>query len=104
MSDDGFKRAELGEVVKFGETGEHIEGVYMGYEESSQYKDSYALSFKDSDGVKIIFVNKIIIDIINRNVKEFVVGSTIIRVIYKGKQKTQDGKKEYHDYEVFFKN
>lgn len=95
-----FKEATGGNVVKFEKEGDSIEGTFLGYEESKQYEKSYAVRIKDGEVNKVVFVSNIVIDLIRSN--QIQIGQEI-RIVYQGKKKTIDGKKEYNDYKLFFK-
>jgi len=96
-----FKKAETGKVVKFEEKGDSIEGVYIGWKESSMYEKSYGVEIETEDeGLKVVFVSSIVTDLIATN--QIQKGMTI-KIVYEGKVQTQDGKREYKDYSVYFK-
>ena len=98
--DDGFKKADTSSVIKLEKEGDSITGVLMNYEESKMYKDSYALAFRKEDGkIETIFTNEIPVQAIKAH---DLIGKEV-KLVFKGMTKTQDGKFEYKDYEVFFK-
>lgn len=99
MSEE-FKQAVSGDVVKFEEAGDTLEGIYVGYEESKQYPGSFAIKVKDGDDVKIAFASGIVIDLIKSN---NIQANMDIKIVFKGMAKTKDGTKEYKTYEVFYK-
>lgn len=94
-----MKEATSGDVVKFENEGDSIEGTFLGYEESRQYKGSYAVSFKEGDKSKVVFVSGIVVDLIKRNSIEI---GQHIRIVFQGKKKTSDGKRDYNDYKLFY--
>ncbi len=101
MADKEYKEAASGDVVKFENAGDFAEGELVGYEESKQYPNSYAVRFKDSDGeIKVVFVSGIVIDLFNSN---SIKNGQEIKIEYLGKEKTKDGKREYNNYKVLYK-
>lgn len=99
--ENGFKEATGGDVVKFENEGDKLEGIYRGHEESKQFPNSYALSVETGkDEVKVVFVSGIVIDLINKN---DIAKGTQIKLEFLGLKKTQDGKREYNDYKLLYK-
>lgn len=100
MTEKEYKEATSGNVVKFENPGDSLEGIYLGYDVSSQYNESYCVRIKDGDELKAVFVSGIVIDLIKTNK---ITEGMNMKIEYLGKQKTQDGKREYNNYKVFFK-
>ena len=100
MEKNEYKEATTGNVVKFVKQGDSIEGAFIGTEESKQFQGSYALSVSDKEETKVAFVSGIVIDLIKKN---GIIPGNQIKVVFQGKKKTQDNKREYNDYKVFFK-
>lgn len=92
-----YKKMEGGNVVKLEKDGDSIAGILLGFEESKMFKDSYAISMRVGDEIQVVFTSAIPIDIIKKN---DLVGKDC-KIVYTGKQKTQDNKFEYKNYEVF---
>ena len=90
MSDDGFKKATAGDVVKL-EIGDHIEGSFQGYEPSKQFPDSFAVRIKQGDDIKVVFVSKIVTDLIDSN---GILSGQQIRIFFKGMKKNEAGTRE----------
>jgi len=100
-ADDGYKKADTSSVLKLEKEGDFIEGVLMNYEESKMYKDSYALAIRKEDGkVETIFTNEIPVQAIKAH---DLLGKQV-KIIFKGMTKTKDGKFEYKEYDVLFKD
>lgn len=98
--EEGFREATSGDVVKFEKEGDSVQGTYVGYEESKQYPNSYAVRVKNGEGIKTVFTSGIVLDLIKTN---SIVAGTEIKIVFKGKKKTSDGKREYNDYKVYYK-
>lgn len=98
---DNLVEATSGDVFKFENAGDFIQGIFLGYEESKTYPGSYSVKVsQENQKIKVVFVSGIVIDKIKANQIE--PGDTI-KIDYLGKRKTQDGKKDYNDYKVFFR-
>jgi hypothetical protein len=102
---EGFQRAEAGDVFKFEHSGQFIRGIFLGWEESKMYPDSYVLKFRDHHDQKnkVVFVNNIVIDKITANKDKIEEGKSEIMVTFLGLKNTKDGKYQYKDYDVAFK-
>jgi hypothetical protein len=100
MTEKEYKEATSGDVIKFVNDGDSIEGVLMGYEESQQYPDSFAVHVKTNDGLKCVFVSKMVIDKFKAH---NIMLQDEIKIVFNGKKPTQDGKREYNDYSVFYR-
>lgn len=85
--------------MKLEKKGDSIVGVLLGYEESKMYAGSYAISLRVDDEISVIFTNNIVVDMIKKN---NLIGRDV-KIVFNGKKKTQDGSKEYNDFEVFFR-
>jgi len=96
-----FKEATSGDVVKFEKVGDNISGVLIGWEESRQYPNSYAVKIKNpaDEKPKVVFVSAIVIDLFKSN--NITAGNDIM-IQYQGKKKSQTSGMEYNDYKVFF--
>jgi len=86
-------------VVKLREVGDKLEGKFVKIERSAMYDDSFALHVIVDKEPQVAFVNKIVNDAIGT----YKAGK-LICVISKGMKKTEDGKKEYKDYDVFLED
>jgi len=94
-------KAKTSDVVKLRDSGDRLEGDFVKIEKSRIYDDSWVLHVNDNGKPKVAFVNKIVLDSIeSKNLK---VGKKIV-VISKGMKKTEDGKKEYKDYDVYMED
>ena len=102
---DGFKRVEQANVFKFEREGDFIRGLYLGIEEAKKFPGSYALKYRDhvSKESMVVFVNNIVKDVLSQNADQIFIGKTEIFITFKGKQKTQDGSREYNDFDLAFK-
>jgi len=100
MSNEEYKEATSGNVVKFEKEGDSLEGKFMCIEESATYKDSYALKIKTTDGLKVVFVSSIVLDLINSN---NIQKETQIKLVYNGKIENKSGTFKYKDYKLLFK-
>jgi len=100
MGDGEYKQATSGDVVKFEKEGDAIEGKLMTTEPSRQFPDSYALKVETTEGVKVVFVSGIVIDLITSN---GVKSGQQIKVVYKGKKDNKAKTAKYNDYELYFK-
>lgn len=95
-----WKEAKSGDVIKFENEGDSLEGIYQGFEESTQYPGSYAIKVKKGEDIKVGFTSKIVTDLLKSN------GINIgqeIKIIYTGMQTTKDGSKEYKSYSLQYK-
>ena len=101
MENKKFKEATSGDVVKFDKVGDSVSGILLGYEESKQYPNSYAVKIKNPAKEKpiVCFVSGIVIDLFKTN--QIVSGSEIM-IEYQGKKKSKSTGMEYNDYKVFF--
>lgn len=98
---DGYKKAVDSEVFKFEVIGDYIEGTLMSVKESPVYDKSYAVTVKNKkDELITAFVNKIVTDKFAANGIEI---GMEVKIAYCGLEKTQDGKREYKNFEVFYK-
>lgn len=96
----GYKKAEGGNVVKLEKEGDKVAGILLGWEESKMYQGSYAVSIKTDKEIVIVFTSEIPVDMFKKN---NLTGKDIV-LVYDGKVKTKDGKFEYKNYSVFFKD
>ena len=97
---DEYKEAVNPGIVKFEKTGDEIEGVFLSSEESRLYPDSFSIRVMDGDVAKSCFVNNIVVDLMkNNNIQS----GDKIKIVYQGKVKTKDGRKEYKNFKLFFK-
>lgn len=95
-----FKKLENMEVVKLENSGDNIEGIYRGFDESRQYPGSYALKIETGGKVRIVFVSNIVIDLLTaHNIEQ----GREINVLYTGKKKSENSGREYKTYELFAK-
>ncbi len=94
---ENWNELKPGEVIKLAE-GEHLTGKFVSIEESTMYKESYAVTLDTEKGQEVTFVSAIVKDMLNKNSVN--VGDNI-RILYKGMKKTKDGSREYKDYSVF---
>lgn len=99
MSEE-YKEATSGDVVKFKNEGDSVEGVYQGYEESKQYPDSYALKIKVGEDLKVVFVSGIVIDLIESN---SVMKGQDVKLEYTGKKKSEKTGRNYNTYKLLYK-
>lgn len=99
MADD-FRKATMGDVVKLEKAGDHIDGKYVGIEESRKFKDSFALRIENAKGIQTLFVTKILKELLDVN---GVMKGQTIRVLYKGKKANEAKTREYNDYELYVK-
>ena len=98
--EDGYKKATSGDVVKFETDGDFVEGKLIGFEPSRQFPDSYAVKVETEDGIKVVFVSGIVVDLINANsVKK----GQQVKLLFKGKKDNKAKTAKYNDYELFFK-
>lgn len=93
-----MQELKTGDVYKFTATGQKIEGIYMGYEESKQYPQSYAVKMNVEGTLQVVFVSAIVIDMLNSN--DIIKGKKI-QIEFLGKIKTKDGKRTYNNYKVY---
>ena len=100
MSEGEYKEATSGDVIKFEKEGDSLEGSYMDYQESVKYKDSYALKVKTSEGLKVVFVSSIVVDLLaSNNIQK----GQQIKLVYNGLVENQAKTFKYKDYKLFFK-
>lgn len=97
---DGWNQATSGDVVKFEKDGDAIEGKLIGFEPSRQYPDSYAVKVDTKDGIKIVFVSGIVVDLISSNSLK---KGQEIKIVYKGKKRNKKDTADYNDYELLYK-
>jgi len=92
-----MKKLTNGEIYKFEKEGDIIVGEYIGHSESKKYSDSYAVKIKKGNDILTVFVNNIVVDLIESNdiKKDMVIG-----IKYLGKKTAKTSGKEYNDYEV----
>lgn len=100
MGDEELKQATSGDVVKFENEGDAVEGKLIGFEPSRQYPDSYAVRVQTSEGVKIVFTSGIVVSLIEAN---NISKGQYVKIVYKGKKKNKEGTREYNDYDLFYK-
>jgi len=92
-----MKELTSGNVVKL-EEGERLDGEYLNCEESSMFKDSYAVKVKDGEEVKTLFVSKIVKDLLEtHNIKP----GQKIGILFVGMKDNKTGTAKYKDYKVF---
>ena len=96
---DQWEEATSGNVIKL-EPGERIEGIFKQIEPSLTYKDSFALHIEVKEENTVLFVNKIVNDLLSTN---SIKHGQEISLLFVGMKKTIDGKFEYKDYKLFFK-
>lgn len=94
-----WKEATSGDVIKL-EEGDRVEGKFNSIEVSSMYPDSYALSMDVDGDSKVVFVNNIVYDLINRN---NIQKGQEIAVLFVGLKDNAKGTRKYKDYKLFFK-
>lgn len=99
MKKEKMKKAEEKEVAELKAEGDSIEGDFISIEESKLYNNSWAVTFKDADTLKVAFVNKVGHDLIMQYLKE---GDHFI-LSHKGMKETADGRNKYHTYELYYK-
>lgn len=92
-----LKEAKQNEVVKFENVGDKISGTFVKIEQSPKYEDGYGLSYIENGKPKIVFVSKMVKDLIENNA---VPKGAYIEVEYTHDQKTKDNKKTYRAYTV----
>ena len=96
---ESWKKAESGEVIKFDKEGDVIVGIFEGIEQSKKFKDSYALSLTIAEEIKVLFVSKIVKDLIERN--KILQGMTM-KITFTGDKISQNGQ-TYHTYQIEYK-
>ena len=97
---DGYKQAQSGEIIKLDTPGLIIEGIYLGYEESKQFPGSWALRIKIVDDIKVVFVNNIVVDLIeSNNIKK----NQEIKLEFLGMKKAEKSGREYKDFNLYYK-
>jgi len=92
-----MKELTSGDVVKL-EAGDRIDGEFVAIEQSKQFADSYAVHIGTPEGNKVVFVNNIVRDLIEKN---GVLKGTKIAILFKGLKKSEKTGREYKDYSVF---
>jgi hypothetical protein len=99
-----LKEARENNLVKFEESGSKLSGLFFNIEESKSSNfpnsKSYLVSVKKDDGqIYSVFVT----DIAKRlfDSAEIKKGQ-YIELIYTGKQKTEDKKRDYHTYKLMY--
>ena len=96
-----YKKAQSGNILKFENEGDVLEGQLLKIEESIIYPKSYGISVKTDNGEIVTgFVNKIVTDLIATNGVKI---GMQIKILYTGMVKTVDGKREYKNFEIFYK-
>jgi len=100
MGNEEYKEATSGDVIKFEKEGDSLEGKYMGYEESATYKDSFALKVKTTEGLKVVFVSSIVVDLISSN---NIQKEQQIKLVYNGMIQNKAKTFKYKDYKLLFK-
>lgn len=93
-----YKQAKSGDVIVL-EQGDYIEGIYKGHEESRNFPGSYAFKVEQPDGLKVVFVSKMVVDLIASN--SIMVGQQI-KLVYKGMKENEARTREYKVYDLFF--
>ena len=99
MSEKEWNKATSGDVVKL-EQDQSLEGKYVGLEQSKTYPDSWGFKVETPEGVKCVFVNNIVKDLVASN---NIMKGQEVKLTFKGLQKTEDGKKEYKTYDLLFR-
>lgn len=98
---EGFNEVEsmaTGDAWNFDETPV-ARGVYMGFQENVGPNESMMYHFIDEQGDAFsVWGNTIL----NDRFKQVEVGETVV-IVYEGKAKTQDGKREYKSFTVLHK-
>ena len=100
MSEEEYKQATSGDVMKFEKEGDAIEGKLLGFEPSRQFPESYALSVEVDGKPTTVFVSGIVIDLITKN---NIQKKQQIKVVYKGKKRNKKDTADYNDYELYYK-
>lgn len=99
LGGEKMKEATSGEVIKLEKEGDSIEGIYNGYEESKQFKGSYAVKISVDGKPNVVFVSGIVVDLIETN--SIKIGMKI-KIQYTGKQKSSKSGMDYNTYKVFY--
>lgn len=94
-----YEEAKETDIIKFEKSGDYLEGEYLDFEESRQYPGSFIIKVNTDTGLKGVFVSGIVIDKIRNNM---IKQGVLIKIEYLGKKKTQDNKREYNDYKLYF--
>lgn len=98
---DEYMEATAGNVIKLENEGDFIEGIYKGFEESKQFKESYALTvIGDDNKPQVAFVSGIVIDLLQRN---DIKPNDRVKVVFKGMKKAEKSGREYKTYQVLYK-
>lgn len=95
-----FEKVQMPEVVKLTKVGESISGEYISIEPSKEYKESFALMFKNNDKVSIVFIP-------SQAQKLFEAKSVqkkdLFILDFIGKQENKDKTFSYNVYDLFVK-
>lgn len=59
MDKKGFEKVVVPELVKFDDKNKEIIGEFVSLERSKKYEDSMALTFREDNVLKMVFVNQV---------------------------------------------
>lgn len=98
--EENWTKATSGNLIKFETPNASLSGNFLSIEESNQFSGSYLVKVtKEDNSVYAVFVSGLVKDLLETN---NIQKGHKIKIVFLGKKKTQDGKKEYNAYEVFY--
>ena len=93
-----FEKVEDGELFKFENKGDEFIGQFASIEESKKFPDSFLVKVRDGENMKAVFVNKIVADKIFTAQVQL---GHMIKIVFLGKKKNEQGTREYNNFDVF---